>query len=401
MAATVCPDFKVVATPCQPDETGFMIQSVSMGLYPTRDAPEHCHNATTPTTDWYNIEIPMECKADSIEHDPFNDTEASGEPTTDRGKVALSRILSHAELVFRCQQRMFFFMLIFLGDFVRVARFDRSGIFVTRKFNYKAQGSPLSDFLYQYSRMSASERGHDPTASRIVPGSTLYDSMITRANRVNPEDPYDYVRELFKRSLNKKWPWWQLEIHTQSTNGRSRGVRRARVHRFVVGMPHFQAPEVAGRGTRGYVALPLNADGEIADSAKFVYLKDAWRLDNVGINQEGITLELLNDRSVPFVPTLICHGDLPGQVTVSQDHWHAFHPHEDKLRLERHHHYRLAVKEVGLPLEDFESSEELCLALYCCLLGVWPYACQFRFTTHSAHYSSRPGLPCWHHPLRH
>ena len=339
-------------------------------MYPADNAPEPRDNATTAAVDWFTIDLPMECKADSTEQDPFDDTEASGEPTADKRKDALGQILSYAELIFKRQHRMFFFMLIFLGDFVRVARFDHSGVFVTRKFNYKTHDSPLSDFLCQYSQMSAPARGYDPTVSRIVPGSALYESMITRADRVDDNDPYDYVRELFQRSLNKKWPWWRLEIHTQPTNGRGRRARKTHVRRFAVGMPHFQAPGVAGRGTRGYVALPLNAAGKIAKDAKFVYLKDAWRVDHAGIDQEGITLKFLNDRNIRYVPTLICHGDLPGQVTASQDHWQAFHPLEDKPRLKRHHHYRLAVKEVGLPLEDFkERSSELCSALYCCLLG--------------------------------
>ena len=107
----------------------------------------------------------------------------------------------------------------------------------------------------------------------------------------------------------------------------------------------------------------------LKDNNRFVFLKDAWRVDHDGVEREGATLRYLNGHKVQFVPTLLYHGDL-GQVTSSQDHWRAFHPEADRLPLKRHSHYRLVMKEVGLPLEEFqESSSELCKALFCCLQG--------------------------------
>ncbi len=317
----------------------------------------------------------MECKSDETEQDAFDETQPNGEPAEDKRKDALGQALSYVELIVKRQHRMFVFMLFFLGDSVRIARFDRSGVFVTRKFDYKVNGSVLVDFLYRYSRLSDAERGYDPTVTRILPNTPLYRAMLTRANNEIPNDRRDYVRKLFKKSLNHQWPWWKIEVHVQAPQGRTRNRRnQIVVLNFAVGMPHFQAPGVAGRGTRGYVAVPIGDYDTIVSDAKFVYLKDAWRVDHTGIDQEGVTLKFLNDKGVQFVPTLVCHGDLPGQVTTSQDHWRAFHPDEsERLPLKRHQHYRLVVKEVGLPLEDFRNrSTELCEALYHCLLGALP-----------------------------
>ncbi|EJF57519.1 hypothetical protein DICSQDRAFT_69235, partial [Dichomitus squalens LYAD-421 SS1] len=174
--------------------------------------------------------------------------------------------------------------------------------------------------------------------------------MQDRAARADPQDTHDYVRELFARSLDKGWPWWKLEVRGNVTKRKHHNFRPL-TRKFLVGKPHFQASGVAGRFTRGYVALPLVSNDKIAKDAKFVFLKDAWRIDDADVEQEGATLEFLNDHKVKHVPTLVCHGDL-GQFTESQDHWLAFRP-RNTFNLERHSHYRLVMKEVGLPLEEF------------------------------------------------
>ncbi|PIL33392.1 hypothetical protein GSI_04012 [Ganoderma sinense ZZ0214-1] len=315
--------------------------------------------------------LPMECKADETEQDAFDENQPNGEPTGDKRRDALGQAFSYVELIVKRQHRMFVFMLFFLGNSVRIARFDRSGVFVTRKFDYKIDGQFLVDFLHRYSRLSDTERGYDPTVSRILPNTPLYNAMRQRANDKKEDDPRDYVRALFYKSLNTQWPWWKVEVHAHEPRGKTRKQRNHTVIRkFAVGMPHFQAPGVAGRGTRGYVALPVQDDDTIAEDADFVYLKDAWRVDHDGIDQEGLTLQFLNDQHVKYVPTLLCHGDLPGQVTKSQDHWQSFHSDQKKVPLKRHQHYRLVVKEVGLPLEEFEDrSFELCAAIFCCLIA--------------------------------
>ncbi|TBU26972.1 hypothetical protein BD311DRAFT_666476 [Dichomitus squalens] len=363
--AHICPRFKIIAHPHKPDKTEHTKQSVDMGMSPADNVPEAEINATYPGVDWSYLELPMECKTSSTEQDPF-DEERGGEPVGEKRKDVLGQILSYAELVFQRQQRMFFFMVIFLGDYARIARFDHSGVFATHKFEYKTKNSPLVNFLYGYSRLSAVDRGHDPTATRILSTDPLYKEMKERARNVNTDDPHDYVRELFRHTLKLRRPWWKLEVHEQRKDDTGRDLEPV-IHKFAVGAPYFQAPGVAGRFTRGYIALPVNDQGGISKDATFVFLKDAWRVDHPGIEQEGATLQFLNQRKVPYVPTLVCHGDL-GQVTQSQKHWKELHPEVEKVPLKTHSHYRVVVKEVGLPLTEFlESSSELCYALYCCI----------------------------------
>lgn len=153
------------------------------------------------------------------------------------------------------------------------------------------------------------------------------------------------------------------------------GTKKER--KFLVGQSHFRAPGVSGRGTRGYIALDVDslsfdagglslaANGVALDADKlgtprFVYLKDTWRVVHEDIDKEGTILRTLNGFDVPYVPTVLHHGDL-GQVTISPQLW---------VTLKKHSHYRLVVKEVGKPLETFDTGEELIGVIYSCVIGL-------------------------------
>ena len=97
-----------------------------------------------------------------------------------------------------------------------------------------------------------------------------------------------YVRTLFRNSLDPNYPRYQITM-----NGR----------KYLVGKPIFENPGMIGRGTRGYVALEW-------ETQRFVFLKDAWRPYYEGVQKEGDVLLKLNEKKVPYVPTLIAHGDV-------------------------------------------------------------------------------------------
>ena len=136
-----------------------------------------------------------------------------------------------------------------------------------------------------------------------------------------------------------------------------------------MGKPNFAANTLAGRSTRGFVAIDLeDPDGP------FVYLKDCWRVNHPRIQQEGSILAELNAGGVAHIPTLICHGDVPEQVTGSQAVWKELHPgREAESPMKVHVHYRMVVKEVAEPLSSFENGRELVRILIHCLLGEYPH----------------------------
>lgn len=303
-------------------------------------------------TDWSSIEIAIECKMDATAGDPFDETDDFNEPEADTRRKVLGQVLNYAEKVFDRQHRTAQYMLLFLGNFARIVRVDRAGIYATSKFNYRTEGTKLAAFLHHYVNLAAAERGHDTTAVRVLPESKEGQRMLDRVKNI---DAKDYVAKRFEKLLDREWPWWMLEVTDELDKKKKR--------RFLVGKPHFQAPGVAGRATRGYIALDADSDSD-----DFVYVKDAWRVVSKNIEKEGAILEELSAHRVQYVPTLVCHGDIPGQKTESQAVWKKHHPKE-KCHMKHHQHYRLVTKEVGKPLEEVSSGNELMKVMYCAVLG--------------------------------
>ena len=334
-------------------------------MYPRPHVPRRQkgqRHDTFSATNWANIELPIECKSDGS-GDPFDDKQRNGEPKTAKRRDALGQILSYAELVLEYQQRTHLYMLVFFGKYFRIVCFDRSGVFATRKVNYLTNDQVLIEFLWRYVQLSPEDRGHDTTAHRIEPKSELAKLMSERHELLKKTQPDHYLTALWEEALDPHRPWWKVKVEDDVTK---------QDLWYVVGRPNFQAPGVRGRGTRGYVALPLETTekGEPQLGKYFVYLKDSWRVVAEGIMPEGATLKTLNDfEDVPFIPTLLSHGDVGGQSTRSPVVWEALNPRKT-CPLKQHRHYRIVVAEVGKPLSSFEDGYELVKAVYHCALGM-------------------------------
>ncbi|KAI0822884.1 hypothetical protein BC628DRAFT_1455672 [Trametes gibbosa] len=297
--------------------------------------------------------LPIEVKSTKIK-DPYNDEHKDGTSDTAEGRETLGQIMAYVKSTFDHQHLMFLFMVLIIEEDARILRVDRSGIFVTKKFNYKTDGAPLIEFFWRFARLSPEERGVDPTAERIERESDVARNVRAEIRH----DPQDYVQNLFHQSVkDPNWPLWTLALTDERTG---------ELRRYLVGRPHFKAEGVVGRATRGYIARDLDHPDKPP-----VYLKDAWRVVHEEIQKEGAVLDTLNKNNVLHVPTLLCHGDL-AQTTKSQDLWYKYHPNvstDAPSPLKKHEHYRLVVKEVGRPLADFRRGYELVFAIFCCLQG--------------------------------
>ncbi|OSD00256.1 hypothetical protein PYCCODRAFT_1469588 [Trametes coccinea BRFM310] len=340
-------------------------QKICGGCYPHDAAPNDL-------TDWTSVELSIECRTTHTEHDPFEDDETGPQSSSDRGEEVLHQITQHAVLVLDNQQRTHFFTFLVLGVMARILRWDRAGLLATHKFDYTKKPEYLARFFSRFGRMSPVQRGHDPTAMRILPGTAEYKHMHARA--ATPMKAADgtvvreHARAIFEESLSvrpfrggpiKGAGLWRLTVCDEQ-----RGTRH-----FLVGNPHTTAAELPGRGTRTYVAIDMeDKDGP------FVYLKDTWRIIGVGrLGQEGEILAKLNDDSdggpVEDVPTLRCHGDVDGQNTVFHVVWRQKHPDRpaETHALQVYRHYRMIVEEVCLPLRRFVTSWELVAFVVHCI----------------------------------
>ncbi|KAI0719734.1 hypothetical protein C8T65DRAFT_826736 [Cerioporus squamosus] len=361
--SSIFPGQTFVTTAWKSDPNDTTKQAIDCGMYPTKFAPKPSQTAAgdeSRRTDWSRIDLCIECKLHSTNQDPFDEKKPENEPEAQERREVLGQILSYAELVFKHQQRNFHYMLLLFRESARIIFFDHSGIVVTKKVSYATEGAQLTEFLVRYGRLKSAEyKGNDPTAMRIENADPLH-ILVHEYAKKSVQSSDDHAARLFQASLVESWPLWKLKVYDEETDTD---------HWFAVGKPHFQAPGVAGRGTRGYVALPLDDDtgkpplDDNGQPAKpFVYLKDAWRIDHPSLQKEGLVLRTLNRAGVQYVPTAVYHGDLVGQSTLSYENWSKLRPGET-CKLKAHRHYRLVVEEVGKPLSEFSSGAGLVTAI--------------------------------------
>ena len=335
-------------------------------LYPKAHAPR-IYESENARANWGRVELSFEFKHEASQ-DPVDDTSntADGDGYYPLGSDAraevLGQIMSYAQLVFDHQPRTHHFTVVVMNDHARIFRWDRAGVVFTEKFNYKEHPHILGKFLYCFSRLDDTARGHDPTAVRVAPQSEHRKLMRKRATTPRVDEDGNEIdeiaRKLFEKSVEDTSQRWKVTVHTAD------GPRE-----YLMGKPNFAANTLAGRSTRGFVAIDLeDPDGP------FVYLKDCWRVNHPRIQQEGSILAELNAGGVTNIPTLICHGDVPDQVTMTQAVWKELHPgYEEECPMKEHVHYRMVVKEVAEPLSSFENSRELVLILIHCLLGEYSH----------------------------
>lgn len=376
-------EYVAVCTQNRPDAADSSRQKPDCGIYLTTEEPRN------KRTDWGTLRMSIEFKRRPVQDDPFNDKKAvygEFEAIADKREDNRGQIISYTSELFLRQHRCFAYSLIVFGHFVRIIRWDRSGALVTEKINYVKEPHKLCSFLWRWSHYSDEQQGLDPTVTLVEKNSDDYKRMWKAADA---ELPYgDYVRQYFRRSLEPKddWPCWKIVVNdlpedpprndedddsdsSQGTGSSSTVDVTTQSERFfLVCKPHFEERSVVGRGTRGYVALDCK-------TGDFVFLKDAWRVDMEGIESEGDVLLELHANGVRNIPTVVCHGDVRGQRTLTDTLWErpAKAPLGLSNPLKPHRHYRLVEKEVGRPLDDFTTGRDLLQRVLDCLVGELNY----------------------------
>ncbi|KAI0328900.1 hypothetical protein GY45DRAFT_1337846 [Cubamyces sp. BRFM 1775] len=314
----LAPGLKLVLSQHRPDPDDSTLQKIDGAFFPRGSAP------TDGTPHWAEQIVSVEFKKHGTENDPFEDNEEKAMDTeAESRKKVRSQIIGYAEKVFQQRPRTHLFMLVVIGGHFRVLRWDRSGVVVTPLTDYVLHPELLYEFLWRIGRASMAQLGLDPTASLIKRGSADYKLMDELSQPVatdlvaerwktiadgDEDNVFAYVREMFRKSLEGDCPRWRLSVPQADGSMRE----------FLVGKPTFTAPGLIGRATQGYVAIDPLAE---EPKKMFVWLKDAWRTFYNFVEAEGVVLQQLKDASVSGIPTLVCHGDLPLQATVTPDIW--------------------------------------------------------------------------------
>jgi Fungal protein kinase len=267
------------------------------------------------------------------------------------------QLIAYATALHRSQFRIFSFSIALFGDTGRLLRWDRSGAIYTAPFKW-ADGD-LFEFLWRFSHLSPVDRGHDTT---ITPAEDNEAVMALPKLRTYPK--FENVQ---RDNLHRILVW-----DDRAPNEEPR--------RYITPSAKWATEALIGRATFGYIAYEV-------ESGNLVYLKDFWRVDHPEIQKEGDVYRELQDAQVPNIAKMGRAGDVPlpsdgdklevvssgVQRTRTQDYlsgpgsqhsWCPGHP-----RVEPYIHYRLVLETVGMSLNQFRSTRQLCEVIRDALVG--------------------------------
>ncbi|GBE81228.1 hypothetical protein SCP_0309550 [Sparassis crispa] len=258
------------------------------------------------------------------------------------GFETLGQITEYAAQVLLRQHRLFCFMVFICKSHARLIRWDRAGAVVSAGFDYIEEPEKLHNFMYRLGKMNNVQRGYDPTVVLANPGEV--EAMRRCESKLN-----DYHKRCLKEMMSDGWPIYKIEFKPSDVVNVP-GMSPSSSRYYLVGRARSSSYSLAGRATRGYVAYDMNTE-------RLAFLKDTWRPDSVNVHPERQVYERLYQHGVRnHVATLICGGDvdISPQKTRTQEF-------DDGLmgRI----HYRIVVKEVGRPLEDYANVREMIIVI--------------------------------------
>ncbi|KAI1788213.1 hypothetical protein LXA43DRAFT_894995 [Ganoderma leucocontextum] len=322
----LCPGFALKisqhkADPSDVDQAG---QKIDGAFFHSDEAP------TDGRPCWFLQIIPVEFK--SRKHgncwDPYTDIGQGCSPDSDAEtrRETRGQVTTYAERIFCIQHRWGLFMLLIIGRRFRILYWDRGGTIVTKSIDYYEQPDTLCDFLWRVSHLPEEKLGIDPTATRLQPDDFDFLRMDLAALSRPKEETFHHERDLSLGELEGDFSFKYVRAEFAETvddDSYPRHLLRVDDEKgsrsFLVGKPVYTASGMAGRGTRGYIAH------ETA-TKRFFWLKDAWRASYEHISCEGDILHQLHDADITNVPTVVCHGDVNNQATVTADWWERKNP---------------------------------------------------------------------------
>ncbi|OJT03231.1 hypothetical protein TRAPUB_6195 [Trametes pubescens] len=126
-------------------------------------------------------------------YDPWDDRSSKAPENVAKSRASVrSQLIAYAKNVFLHQHRTALFSLLIIGDSFRAARWDRSGVIVSKKVNYVNDPQPLLDLICHLVQLDPTLQGSDPTATLIRPGTKVFRIMNELAEPNSAHD-MDYM----------------------------------------------------------------------------------------------------------------------------------------------------------------------------------------------------------------
>ncbi|KAI0727012.1 hypothetical protein C8Q72DRAFT_887002 [Fomitopsis betulina] len=275
---------------------------------------------------------------------------------TEGGMQTMTQISRYAAKIMRRQFLAYCFTIFVCRNYAWLMRWDRAGLVISEPFDFLQQPQLLHAFFYRFACMTDVERGCDPT---VKPATQ---DEIERMRAFKTFDT-DWHRAKFQASLEEGRimkilvPAADIITAEELEAGKKKertdtSVPKPPPREFLVGKPHFMGNSPTGSGTKGFIAYDVTED-------RLVFLKDCWRPQAETYHPEGEVYLHLHSHNVNFIATPVAAGD------VVDDEAGIHTTCADKLlNTPRWIHYRLILKEVAMPLEEYQDSYELVAVLY-------------------------------------
>ena len=208
---------------------------------------------------------------------------------TDQSKHTLGQIGSYTADVVRMQFCIHLFSVLICGEYVWLFCWHHGMASVTRRFKYQDSQSPLTEFIWCYSRLDHAQRCHDLTV-------TPWDEC----------DPHNPLLRTEKEELNRHNSLHE-EFRQMTINDRDDPVIQKS---FLILYPQdFTVRLPFGRATWGMRGCDLDLE---RSTSKMVYIKDYWRPE--GGEKEGEIYRSLKEKNVPNIPRFYCGNDACHEV---------------------------------------------------------------------------------------
>ena len=260
--------------------------------------------------------------------DPFDDEDPKNFlNTTQRASQTLGQITGYAT----CHQAMEFrthvFSALIFRTYMRLLRWDRSGVVVTKKILFDDQ--LLFDFFHRFSTATPAQRGRDPTVTTAAFSSPQLENQV-------------------RQILNCGMKSTLLDISIRDE------------HYVVSENDIIGSTSPIGRSTRCSKAYCLK-------TKVLVLLKDTWRVISPTLKREHEIYAKLHEKEVPNIPEVLVGADIgeendPHHTTQTKRCFEA-EQMTVEITLRTFQHYRIVLEYLLYSVEDFGTTREMAIVL--------------------------------------
>ncbi|KAG6882915.1 hypothetical protein C0993_008663, partial [Termitomyces sp. T159_Od127] len=265
------------------------------------------------------IEAMFEVKYND-DDDPFDDNEFGFQRESINSQTTLGQITSYATCHQALEFRTHAFSALIFRKYMRLLRWDRSGVVVTEKIQFN--NPSLFDFFRRFTSATPAQRGRDITVTTNLSGQT--------------ED----IRLLLE--WDEKAPLLTISI---GDNG----------YIILKDQPPGSTSPI-GRSTRWFKAYCLQ-------EKQVVLLKDSWRVVSPTLKPEHVIYKRLHECNVLNIPQVYHGSDIGDENdfhhTTQTKFWLDKTGKSLELTLRTHRHYRVVLEYLPYRLEDFEIAREM------------------------------------------